>query len=81
MLSLIFILAIIIWAITYKPSEENSADFPAKISEKLDQLWAIAQESIRDNKYLRAEKALLTILRVQPPGYFVRQAAGLQRRY
>ena len=64
MLSLIFILAIIIWAITYKPSEENSTDFPAKISEKLDQLWAIAQESIRDNKYLRAEKALLTILRV-----------------
>ena len=64
MLSLIFILAIIIWTITYKPSEENSADFPAKISEKLDQLWAIAQESIRDNKYLRAEKALLTILRV-----------------
>lgn len=33
-------------------------------SEKLDQLWGIAQESLRDNKYLRAEKALLTILRV-----------------
>ncbi len=39
-------------------------DFPSKISEKLDKLWDIAQESLRDKKYLRAEKALLTILRV-----------------
>ena len=39
-------------------------DLPSKISEKLDKLWDIAQESIRDKKYLRAEKALLTILRV-----------------
>src|SRR5690606_27432959 len=28
------------------------------------QLWEIAQQSIRERKYLRAEKALLTILRV-----------------
>lgn len=35
-----------------------------KISEKLDQLWEIAQEALRENRYLRAEKALLTILRV-----------------
>jgi superkiller protein 3 len=27
-------------------------------------LWSIAQESLQDRKYLRAEKALLTILRV-----------------
>ncbi len=39
-------------------------DLPSKISEKLDKLWDIAQESLRDKKYLRAEKALLTILRV-----------------
>ncbi len=35
-----------------------------KFSDKLDKLWQIAQESIKDEKYLRAEKALLTILRV-----------------
>ena len=43
---------------------EVATDLPSKISEKLDQLWTIAQESLRENKYLRAEKALLTILRV-----------------
>lgn len=41
-----------------------AADLPTKISEKLDQLWSIAQQSLQDRKYLRAEKALLTILRV-----------------
>lgn len=43
---------------------EIAADLPQKLSSKLDQLWDIAQESLRDRKYLRAEKALLTILRV-----------------
>jgi tetratricopeptide (TPR) repeat protein len=43
---------------------EAAADLPAKLSEKLEKLWDIAQESLRDKKYLRAEKALLTILRV-----------------
>ena len=53
------------WAIARQPSpSELKADIPLKISEKLDKLWDIAQESLRDRKYLRAEKALLTILRV-----------------
>ena len=43
---------------------EVATDLPSKISEKLDQLWSIAQESLQDNKFLHAEKALLTILRV-----------------
>ena len=43
---------------------EVATDLPSKISEKLDQLWSIAQESLQDNKFLRAEKALLIILRV-----------------
>lgn len=52
-------------AIFYRKSLENSSlDLPAKLSEKMDGLWSIAQESLRDKKYLRAEKALLTILRV-----------------
>jgi len=39
-------------------------DLPAKLSDRLDKLWEIAQLSLREKKYLRAEKALLTILRV-----------------
>ena len=53
-----------IWVIFYRPSIKDAGDLPSKITEKLDQLWVIAQDSIRENKYLRAEKALLTILRV-----------------
>ena len=41
-----------------------ATDLPTKLSEKLDQLWTIAQEALKDHKYLRAERALLTILRV-----------------
>jgi len=65
MLGLILIFALGFWVV-YKQqtSSEIAADIPSKISEKLDQLWSIAQESIQSRKYLRAEKALLTILRV-----------------
>lgn len=43
---------------------EVSSEATLKFADKLDKLWGIAQESLRDKKYLRAEKALLTILRV-----------------
>jgi len=53
------------WVIYQKQTiDEVEADLPAKLTEKLDQLWSIAQESILTKKYLRAEKALLTILHV-----------------
>lgn len=45
-------------------SDDVVADIPQRLSEKLDRLWDIAQDSLRERKYLRAEKALLTILRV-----------------
>lgn len=45
-------------------SPQIVADLPAKLTNRLDRLWAIAHESLREKKYLRAEKALLTILRV-----------------
>lgn len=44
--------------------KEIASDIPQRMGEKLDKLWTIAHESIREKKYLRAEKALLTILRV-----------------
>lgn len=43
---------------------EVASETKLKFADKLDRLWDIAQESLRDKKYLRAEKALLTILRV-----------------
>lgn len=47
-----------------RPVDEAGNELPSKLSERIDGLWGIATESIRDRKYLRAEKALLTILRV-----------------
>lgn len=62
-LVLVIIFAII--AVLYERAElDKSSDFSQKVSTKLDKLWSIAQESLRERKYLRAEKALLTILRV-----------------
>ncbi len=65
MLSLLLVILLGVWVI-YQPqtAAEIASDLPAKLSEKLKQLWTIAQESLQTNKYLRAEKALLTILRV-----------------
>jgi tetratricopeptide (TPR) repeat protein len=65
MLGLIIIALLGTWAIVQRQTiTEVVTDLPTKLSEKLDQLWSIAQESLQDRKYLRAEKALLTILRV-----------------
>lgn len=64
MSGILLIIAVTVWLLFYRPSVDGTSELPVKISEKLDQLWEIAQESIRENKYLRAEKALLTILRV-----------------
>lgn len=65
MLGLFTLALIVIFVLWYQPTvEDSSKALPQKISVKLDKLWGIAQESLRDQKYLRAEKALLTILRV-----------------
>jgi superkiller protein 3 len=65
MLGLLLVIAFGAWAIWREQTiDESAADLPQKLSSKLDKLWDIAQESLRDRKYLRAEKALLTILRV-----------------
>lgn len=53
-----------IWAFFRDTNETPIEQLPTRITEKLDKLWQIAQEGLRDKKYLNAEKALLTILRV-----------------
>jgi tetratricopeptide (TPR) repeat protein len=65
MLAIFIVAALGVWAVLkHQTINEVVTDLPLKISEKLDQLWDVAQESLRERKYLRAEKALLTILRV-----------------
>ena len=44
--------------------DDEYANVSRKVSERLNKLWDIAHLSIRDNLFLRAEKALLTILKI-----------------
>lgn len=65
MLGLVVIALLGIWVVYQKQTvSEITTDLSSKLSDKLDQLWSIAHSSLQDRKYLRAEKALLTILRV-----------------
>ncbi len=47
-----------------KLREEDLSAIPRKISDKMGKLWDIAHQGMRDNRFLRAEKALLTILNI-----------------
>ena len=52
-------------AVFYRRTMENARiELPTMLSDRMDKLWSIAQDALREKKYLRAEKALLTILRV-----------------
>ncbi len=52
-------------AIFYRRSlDDTRNNLPSKLADKMEKLWLIAQDSLKEKKYLRAEKALLTILRV-----------------
>jgi len=65
MLGLLLIILLGTWVILHRQTiSEVTVDLPVKLSDKLEQLWSIAQESLQTKKYLRAEKALLTILRI-----------------
>jgi tetratricopeptide (TPR) repeat protein len=47
-----------------KLRDEDLSDIPRKISDKMGRLWDIAHQGMRENRFLRAEKALLTILKI-----------------
>jgi len=47
-----------------KPEIDIIDDASHKIGNKITQLWAIAHHGLRENKFVRAEKALLTILKI-----------------
>ena len=44
--------------------EGESGDVPERVGMRLGRLWEIAHQGMRENKLLRAEKALLTILKI-----------------
>ncbi|MGH7196492.1 MAG: tetratricopeptide repeat protein [Candidatus Saccharimonadales bacterium] len=67
MITLLLLLAfavLVLWLYYRDTSDIKEEELPSRISDRLDKLWQIAQEGLREKKYLRAEKALLTILRV-----------------
>lgn len=65
MLGLLLVVALGVWVLLYqRPIDDEGNELPSRISTRLDKLWGIAQQGLQDKKYLRAEKALLTILRV-----------------
>lgn len=63
MFGLLFLLGFGIWILLYQPPLPHKSSKSGKITERFNSLWKVAQVSLREKKYLRAEKALLTILR------------------
>lgn len=43
---------------------DGELDIPHRISDRMERLWDIAHQGMRENRFLRAEKALLTILKI-----------------
>lgn len=65
MLGLLLLIVMGVWVILYnRELDTPGSDVPSKMASRIDRLWEVAHESLREQKYLRAEKALLTILRV-----------------
>lgn len=44
--------------------DDEFADVSRKVGDKIGRLWDIAHQGMRENRFLRAEKALLTILKI-----------------
>lgn len=49
---------------TLPKHSETDESVPTKINDKMGRLWDIAHQGMRENRFLRAEKALLTILNI-----------------
>src|SRR5215831_16199932 len=61
------ILVLVVGAIAIRSAkirDEELSAIPRRISDKLGTLWDIAHQGMRENRFLRAEKALLTILKI-----------------
>ena len=47
-----------------KVHDDEFADVSRKVGDRMGKLWDIAHQGMRENRFLRAEKALLTILKI-----------------
>lgn len=50
--------------INLRVRDDEFANVSRKISDKMSKLWSIAHQSIKENRFLKAEKALLAILKI-----------------
>ncbi len=50
--------------INLNPKDDDVNEVSKKISDRIGKLWDIAHHSIKENRFLKAEKALLTILKI-----------------
>jgi len=67
MLELLLVVAFALlafWSLYANLKNKDIQVLPRKLSDRLGQLWDIAHEGMRENRFLRAEKALLTILKI-----------------
>ena len=62
-LTLVVVLALLSLS-SSRVRDSELSPIPLKISDSLSRLWEIAHQGMRENKLLRAEKALLTILKM-----------------
>lgn len=65
MLELLLVVAF--GALAFQNAHVHDDEFAAvsrKVGDKLGKLWDVAHQGMRENRFLRAEKALLTILRI-----------------
>jgi len=62
LLIIVLVAALAARIVSIEKSDPN--DVPHKIGNRMAKLWDVAQTGMRENKFLRAEKALLTILKI-----------------
>lgn len=65
MLGIVFVIICALFALSSSRVRDTElSPIPLKISDQLSKLWEIAHQGMRENRLLRAEKALLTILKM-----------------
>ena len=56
MIGLLLLAVIGFWALYRATEQVSSPDLPHRLSDKIDKLWDIVKESLRDRKYIKKEK-------------------------
>lgn len=61
---LIIVVFVVLAYINGQIRDDEFANVSRKVGDRLGKLWDIAHQGMRENRFLRAEKALLTILKI-----------------